>query len=109
MSEYRPPYRYHYAAEKLYAGLGSLVGSGDVRDRLNSAGLNILHLQSSDFPTDVQEEWANIRHALTWLPVDYEGEGTLRATTRAMTEEEASSLADRILNLFFHVTVLENM
>lgn len=110
MSEGRPhPYRHHYPIKKLYAALGALVGNEDIRIRMRNAAINLVPLQPHDFPPDLQEEWTSIKMVLSWLPAEYEGQGTLEATTGVLSEEEATNLADRILSLFYQLAVLENM
>ena len=110
MSEGRPhPYRYHYPIEKLYGAMDSLVGSEDIRIRMRNAAINLVILKPDDFPPECQDEWVSILQALTWLPPEEEGQGTIEATTKTMDEEEAVNLARRIVSLSYRLAVLENM
>lgn len=108
MDEGRPQsYQYHYPIEKLYLALDVLVGSGDIRTRLRDASMNLIMLEPHDFPPDLQEEWTGIWRALTWRTDEFEG--ALEATTRTLSDEEATNLAKRIVGMFYSLAVLENM
>lgn len=110
MSESRPhPYRYHHPIEKLYDAMYSLVESEDIRIRMRNAAINLVFLQPDDFPPECQDEWASILQALTWRPSEEEGQGTIETTTKAMSEEEAVNLANRIVSLSYRLAVIENM
>jgi hypothetical protein len=94
--------RQHYAIQKLYLALNTLVGTGSVRERLADAyQRHLTPVSPNDFPEELREEYREIRTGLTWVPVEYEGQGRLRSTINAISEEEALLLAKRLVSLFY--------
>jgi hypothetical protein len=54
-------------------------------------------------PEHLSEEHKALKEALTWVPVDEPGEGTLRATLRAMSDDEAERIATKFLEIYTNV------
>jgi hypothetical protein len=94
---------YLYALEKYGVAILALVGAEDIRDRLYKAYKSILPLSARLMPEHLREEHKTLKEALTWLPVDAPGEGTLRATLRAMDHDEADRLAKKFFELYMEV------
>ena len=94
---------YLYAVEKYAVAVSALVGAEDIRDRLYHAFKSILPLYARDMPEHLREEHEALKEALTWVPVEEPGEGTLRATLRAMDEREAGRLAKKFFELYMAV------
>lgn len=81
-----------------------LVGAGEIRERLYKAGKAIVPLSPRHLPAYLHDDHAALRRALTWLPVEDSGEGTLRATLRVMEDSEAERLAKQFFELYNRVT-----
>jgi len=60
-------------------------------------------LRPSDFPDALKQDSEAIMEALTWVPIDREGEGTSTSTARAMSDDEAKRLANSIVDLFYEM------
>lgn len=93
------PGGFTYAFAKLEQAIEELVGAGDVKERLDTAGRTLAPIFPDDFPEPLRTEYASIREALTWLPGE-EGKGTAETTLDAMTEDEAGALARRLFSLY---------
>lgn len=74
--------------------------AGPVRKRLQSAYFfDLRHLDAEDFPAELQDDVREILEALSWIPPK-EGEAMPGyTTTRHMSDNEASLMANRVLYL----------
>ncbi len=91
-----------YAVAKLGAAVDELKGSGDVRGKLFRATMTgLARLFPDDFPDDLRGEYEEIREAISWLPTGGGPSGKVGTTIHAMSEEEASAVADRIIALYW--------
>jgi hypothetical protein len=102
-SVYMAGRKYGYALEKLGVAVQRLVGVGDIRERLYEAFKSLITLQPRDLPEHIRDEFSALRRDMTWVPVDQVGEGQLKSTLRAMTDEEADRLAKEIYVLYEQV------
>jgi|SRR5580692_4048402 hypothetical protein len=95
----------HYAIEKLYDATLSLIGEGDIHERLESAALTLVSrmLRANDFPTDLGKEYDAIHEALTSRVAEVEGEGSIHATIRNLTPHEAAKISERIFSLYVNL------
>jgi hypothetical protein len=93
------PGGFTYALGKLDQAIEELEGAGEIKERLDAAGKTLAPIFPDDFPEPLRTEYASIHEALTWLPGD-ETRGTAETTLAAMTDEEASSLAQRLVSLY---------
>ena len=85
-----------YALEKLADALYALAtGSGRVQERLGDAAIFLIRVR----PEDISDE--NLRRVFAGVMDDlsYE-EGNIRATMRLTDDEDARSIARRILELY---------
>ncbi len=100
-----------YTKEKLHLAVDSLVRAGSIQDRLRSAAFPLTLLQGGlaapAFPNDqeLQGRLDRVIDSLTSTPAVGD-EGTIAASTRAMTNEDAESLALEIFSLFYNATDL---
>jgi hypothetical protein len=94
---------YLYAVEKYGVAVSALVGAPDIRSRLYAAYKSIGPLSPRQMPEHLRGEHKALKEALTWVPVDEAGEGTLRATLRAMDDDEADRLAKKFFELYMEV------
>jgi hypothetical protein len=94
-----------YAIGKLWRAVDILAsGTASLQQRLYDAYLSSLHVLSKrDFPDKLQPDFEVIVAALTWIPVDHEGQGTAASTTDAMSDDEARQVATHIVNLFYEM------
>jgi hypothetical protein len=91
--------------EVFTVALEVLVGPGPLRERLRNAFIgSFIMLHESELPPELWEEYRAIKEAVSWIPVEHPGQGTLDSTTREMSDEEARELARRIV-LLFHAYV----
>lgn len=96
--------RQRHAIEKLHLAVSTLVGAGGVRERLAEAYLRHLSAVSAkDFPEELREEYREMITTLSWEPVEYVGQGRVRSTLHAMSDEEAVLLARRLVGLYYDV------
>jgi hypothetical protein len=94
---------YGYVREK-YAVVLDILGNENTsaKDRLYSAYISAWsRLQVTDFPEHLQGEFDAISEALTWVPVDSPGEGTLDSSLHHMSDEEAENLVRRMRQLYY--------
>jgi hypothetical protein len=99
-----PDVRYRYAREQLWLALDELVSAENVRVRLFKAFVNHLHpLHRNNFPEDLYKMYEEVREAMSWVPVEREGEGTLASTLRQMTEDEAQELALKLVKILYEL------
>jgi hypothetical protein len=100
-----PNHDYQYTAAKFVQALDSLVGNGELKERLFSAVITLTVIKVDDLPKALRSEYAELLEALTWvrLPPDRLDQGTLLSTLEAMTVEEAATIARKILHLYTHV------
>ena len=96
------PVSFTNAFGKLEQAIRELVGAGDVKERLEVATTMLVLIFPDDFPAGhLRDEYADIRQALSWLPPEEgSGQGLLKSTLKAMTEEEAGELAKSIFSLY---------
>ena len=96
------PGGFTYAFSRLEQAIEELVGAGGVKERLEAATITLAPIFPDDFPAGhLRDEYADIRQALTWLPPEEgSGQGVLESTLKAMTEEQAGSLAKSIFSLY---------
>jgi hypothetical protein len=83
--------------EKLSRAVDALaIGTGSIQQRLADAGYHFCVLSlEQDVPEWMQEEYSDVDAELTKIPdTDI---GSIRATVRTLSDEEAKSLARRIV------------
>jgi hypothetical protein len=85
--------------ERLRVAVESLVGVGDIRDRLFGAFLTIGVFKVEELPDDIQNDYRQTMEDLSWLPAEGD-EGKVRATLNEMSDDEATALAERIFRMF---------
>ena len=91
------------ATGKLYQATLSLIGSGDIHQRLESAGLTLVTSGPDLVPANLPElraEYESIHDALTARDPDSAEDGRLQATIRHLSTEDAKHIADRIFSLY---------
>jgi hypothetical protein len=90
-----------YAKQVFWEAVGTLIGPGDIQQRLANAsgalgGYGLVKLSGSvhnDLPEEHQDEFSAIWQEL-------HKDGTLAETTRKLSSEEASKLAKRIFDIY---------
>lgn len=92
-----------YAWEKLHCAIHCLTGAGTQQDRLVNAGMNFVILEPSDFPSELQDNFIDIKQRMTRVPAAGD-EGTLVATVRTLDENELASVVDGIISLHDAIT-----
>lgn len=100
-----------YTWEKFHVAVSSLAsGTGSIQERLFNAYTGSLMLlevhEPNDLPADMRDDFEEITRKLTAVePVG--DEGSVWASTNAMTDMEASEIADRIVSLYDRITRLD--
>lgn len=87
-----------YTSEKFSAAVRELaVHTGTIQERLRDAYVhNISHLDADRVGSSLQEKFAQVRTRMTWA----EGpDGTVEATTRIMSVDEAQRLIGLICDI----------
>ena len=97
-----------YAGEKLYAAVRSMATSTEpLQVRLANAylfGFHTIGLDvNADLPPDLRASYREIEKELTKVPAQG-NEGTVVATTRIMSDNEARKLIEQIVTLYDDVT-----
>lgn len=95
-----------YALEKLYmASLSLAAATGDIKERLERAatGLTVVEIDKNALLPKLQDEFDSIMGDVSRTPAQSASEGSIRATIREMTDEEAYNLAGRIFHLYIHL------
>ena len=89
-------------SKTLYLAVRTLASSNEsIQERLYFAytgGLNALYLLN-DFPKEFREEFDEIHQKLTEVQPT-SNEGSVKATTTKMSEEEARKIAEKIVDLY---------
>ena len=89
--------------EKLWVAIQVLVtGGGRIQERLESAAIGLVGIylpSESDLPKKYQEALKSIIQDLTKEPAKGD-EGSIKATTCKMNDQEAKQVAERILSLY---------
>ena len=89
--------------------MSALAKGGTLADRLHSAGIYLIQLQPDHHFSDsgeLRERLARVMAALTDLaPEEVPGEGTIAASTRALSEADATRVAGEIVSLFLDVAL----
>jgi hypothetical protein len=90
-----------YVLEKLFVAVDILVsGSGRVQERLRDAALSFWTATPDDLPyEDLRKTFAGIKDDLAFQPASGD-EGMIAATLNITSDEDASKIARRILNLY---------
>lgn len=95
--------KYGYAWEKLYVAVKTLAASEErLQERLAAAwihsGARLSYSVTPYLPNELQAEYDSIHKALT--NVSDSDRGAVAATCAAMSDDEASDLAERIVSLY---------
>jgi hypothetical protein len=96
-----------YAAEKFSVAVSSLAaGTGDLQDRLYSASITILPLQTEDMPDEeTRNLYEHLMQELTKYPAEGD-EGLLKATLRRLGPDELQDLAQIFVTLYSRLYIL---
>lgn len=97
-----------YAWEKLYVTVRTLAsGTGNIQERLADAYISGLYLiglgkNDVDLPADLRPAHADIKRRMTRVPAQGD-EGSVVASARVMSDDEARKVAEQIVDLFNEV------
>jgi len=97
-----------YACEKLTSAVHAMaVSNSSLKERLKMAASECISLKPSDFPDENKDQWTDIIKSLTSKNEVIRGEGKLHRTLEEMSDDEASSLAEKIYNLYAQICELD--
>ena len=100
-----------YTQEKLWQAVNALIGPGHIQERLNSAAVLLLRIDTRmAFPSDPDAQTLfdrSIKRLTSSQPTG--GEGTIEATTRTLSDDEGWRLAKDIFGLFCRATELADI
>jgi hypothetical protein len=101
LNEKLPDFSLAYAWEKSYLAVrGMATGIGSLQIRVGDAFISSLCLLNRENVTpDILRRVGEVRHRLTCIPAKA-GEGDVVATTAKMSDEEAISIAEEIVDIF---------
>ncbi len=89
-----------YHVDRFYSAVLVLAGDGHIKQRLISAyAENLDDISEEDLPSDLKASFLDLKHELSSVPPVH-GEGTVCATVRKMSAEQASSCARKLLALY---------
>lgn len=93
-----------YAREKFYIAIDTLATSpSPIQERLFYAAMSLIRLRpEDDLPKELRKEFQAIIHELSKEPAIAD-EGTLAATTRKLSDDDAKKLAERILSIYIEL------
>ncbi len=85
---------------RFYAAVSVLAGHGHIKQRLVKAyEENLAVIEHKDLPIAVKQSFADLRHLMSRVdPV--KGEGSIRASVRKMSVEEADECAHKMIDLY---------
>jgi hypothetical protein len=91
-----------YALEKLADALYALAtGSGRVQERLGDAAIFLIRVRPEDISDEnLRRIFIGVMDDLSYAQAQGGGEGNIRATMRLTDDEDARSIARRILELY---------
>jgi hypothetical protein len=95
---------YSYPWEKFSNAIYSLAGGGPLRDRIHSAFMSFLTIQTRDFADDpdIQAGFSKMYEELTKTKAMGD-EGNVRATLNAMNDDELASLSASIVDIHLSI------
>ncbi|GAJ96193.1 hypothetical protein [Rhizobium rhizogenes] len=89
-----------YYLSKLSAAVGCLVGLGDIRMRVEYAFASMTTIKSEEFSNEeIGDRYQELYDRCTSHAAENDGEGTIRATLRHMSDEDVSDIAHKIFEL----------
>jgi hypothetical protein len=96
---------YTYGRQKLWQAVDALAtGTGTIQERLANAAMGLSGLRpfENQLPVELHSQLKAIVQDLTRTPAQGD-EGSIKATTRTMSEEEGAKLAKRIFSLYIEL------
>lgn len=101
-----------YVWEKLYAAVSILAsGQGTIQDRLGSSYVHsLIRLMpvKDEIPEELRADFEELENALTRAEAQGD-EGTVAATMKIISTDEASAHAEKILSMFDKVAKMDPM
>ncbi len=89
-----------YAREKMLVAVQQMATSSlSLRERLFNAYLSFHTLSPEDLAQDIQPDLSWVLESLTQMPD--QGEGSVWATLKSMTDNQHVAVADRIFGIFW--------
>ncbi len=95
-----------YTWEKLHDAVLTLAsGTGSIQERLCDAYVySLIRLQKQDdFPVEMRDDFEVIQKELTAVQ-PFGEEGSVKASTNAMTDDKASKIAEKIVSMYDKIT-----
>jgi hypothetical protein len=87
-----------YLGEAFVAVLALAAGQSSIQKRLEDAYISaLIRLKPDDFPDDLQDDFRKLQDELTSV------EGSVAVSTRAMSGDRASEIAEQIVSMFNQV------
>ncbi len=87
-----------YVEQKMTAAIEGMATSAlPIQTRLEYAFSTLAQLDENDFPTDLGHRWRGVMEMAAANPGT--GEGRIPATCRAMSNDDAESLAEEIVGI----------
>ena len=93
-------FEHTFALETYMLAVQQLVGTGEIKGRLEMAYRTILPLPASQMPEHLREKHETLKQALTWVPIEEPGEPSVVSTLRAMAGDEADRLAKNFFEIY---------
>ena len=87
--------------ERVWRAIDALCGSGELRDRLKSAGLLLSPLRNEDFPDHMKSKFADVQSELSKF-------GSIDSTVEALNVGDQERIAGMLLSLYTQAARLDN-
>lgn len=93
-----------YAWEKFSSAIrGMAVSSKSIQQRLADAYVyNLIHVDPEKLPGDIRADFIQLNKRLTAV-APLAGEGSVQATVSGMSDQEATEIGSRIVDMYFRV------
>lgn len=98
-------HKYDHARERFEQAIRALATlDGPLQGkRLESAALALIDLHPEEFPSELRDAFLSIDRDLTKHAAENEGEGSIKATLRKMSNDEASDIARRMADVYLRL------
>jgi len=92
-----------YVREKFWQAIRVLVSGGSIQHRLEHAAIALHVLQPEDIPARQRDEFVEVWDTLTKHDPEIQGEGSIRASIRKLSEDEASDIGRKIFDMYIAI------
>jgi len=93
-----------YHVDRFYAAVSVLAGHGHIKQRLiNAYEDNLVAICEDELPISVKQSFSDLKHLMNRV-TPLNGEGTICASVRKMSVEEAADCAVSVVTLYHEIS-----